>query len=131
MKKFLAVLCSLVMLIGVFSTTAFAATSQGLWYEENTNSWTGVSNAVHNATVTPEKDAALNVWLKNDRPVSMQVYETNWYGGYTKVYQTSFGAGERDVRVVDKCNGKKYLVQLNRDLSDVFSPTISILIYQN
>ncbi len=131
MKKFFAILCSVVMLMGMFSTTSVAATSQGLWYEENSTKWEGVSNAVHNAVVTPEQDAALNVWLKNDRPVSMQVYETNWIGGWSKVYQTEFSAGERDVRVVNKCNGKRYMVQLNRDLSDVFVPTISILIYQN
>lgn len=131
MKKFFALLCSLVMLVGVCSSTAFAATSKGLWYEENTSNWSGVSDAVYNAPVTPEKGAALNVWLKNDLPVSMQVYETNWYGGYTKVYQTSFSAGERDVKVVSNCNGKKYLVQLNRDISSVFAPTISILVYQN
>lgn len=131
MKRRIATILCVIMLLGVIAPTAFAATSLGLWYEENTTNWTGVSNAVYNAPVTPEKNAALNVWLKNDRPVSMQVYETNWLGGYTKVYQTSFAAGERDVKVVDKCNGKKYLVQLNRDISDVFVPTISILVYQN
>lgn len=60
----------------------------------------------------------------------MQVYETNWFGGYTKVYQSgTLEAGERDIKVVNKCNGKKYLVQLNRKLSN--TTTISILVYQN
>ena len=104
--------------------------SKGLWYEENTTNWGGVAGAVYNAPVTPEKGAALNVWLKNDAPVTMQVYETNWFGGYTKVYQSgTLEAGERDIKVVNKCNGKKYLVQLNRKLSN--TTTISILVYQN
>lgn len=155
MKKILAVFCTLAMALSMFSLNAFAAepetstaldevavtsaedntpvpyaTSLGLWYEENTTNWTGVSNAVYNATVTPEKGAALNVWLKNNADVTMQVYETNWFGGWTKVYQSgTIGAGERDVKVVDNCNGKRYLVQLNRRLTEV--PTISILVYQN
>ena len=154
MKKLVSVFCVLAMALSMFSATAFAAepktvtdaeiismekndfgvdtraTSKGLWYEENTTNWGGVAGAVYNAPVTPEKGAALNVWLKNDAPVTMQVYETNWFGGYTKVYQSgTLEAGERDIKVVNKCNGKKYLVQLNRKLSN--TTTISILVYQN
>ncbi len=148
MKKFLALVCSLAMIFGV-TTTAFAAdsvdtskssivalnevsnqistraTSKGLWYVENYN----MPSNVYNAPVTPEKGSNLNVWIKNNEEVSMQVYETNLLGTYSKIYSTTFGPGERDVKVKTNCNGKKYLVQFNKRYNK--STTISLLVYQN
>ena len=145
MKKILALVCSLAMLFGV-TTTAFAtesvdtstsslnevlnqistrATSKGLWYVENYN----MPSNVFNAPVTPEKGSNLNVWIKNNEEVSMQVYETNLLGTYLKIYSTTFGPGERDVKVKTNCNSKKYLVQFNKRYDK--STTISLLVYQN
>lgn len=143
MKKVIAVICSLVMALGM-STSVFAADNadvvvaqeetenvsmlaaqQGLWYVENYN----MPNNVYNAPVTPANGSSLNVWVKNNQEVSMQVYETNWLGTYTQIYSTKFGPGERDVRVKTGCNGKKYLVQFNKRAGS--STTISVLVYQN
>lgn len=127
MKKMFAFLCSLALALSLLVTPAFAAeqssvsnvsavaastsisplaTSQGLWYKENLAFFT-----VENAVVTPEKNSALNVWLKNTGTVTVTVYKTNFFGLWEKVYSTSFGSGERDVNVVPKCNGKKYMVK--------------------
>lgn len=127
LKKVLAIFFCVSLLFGFATVNANAATSKGLWYEENSTSW---GTFVHNATVTPEQGANLNVWLKNDAPVTLQVYKTNAFGGYTKVYQSgTIEAGERDIMVVTNCNGKRYLVQMNRKLNQ--TPTYSWLIYQN
>lgn len=135
MKKILGIICTLVMVLGLVNTAAFAkddseaipyADYKGLWYVEN---YTINSGLVYNATVTPDKGSTLNVWLENSQEVSLQVYETNWIGGYTKIYQNSFGAGVRDVEVKSNCNGKKYLVQLNRRADQ--TPTISLYVYQH
>lgn len=148
MKKILALVCSLAMLFGV-TTTAFAAesvdtstssivalnevsnqistraTSKGLWHVENYN----MPSNVYNAPVTPEKGSNLNVWIKNNEEVSMQVYETNLLGTYSKIDSTTFGPGERDVKIKTNCNSKKYLVQFNKRYDK--SATISLLVYQN
>lgn len=148
MKKNFLLLCVLVLMFGISSITVFAkenpntninilqtemlnkistrATSQGLWYQEN---YEFKNTNVYNAPVTPEKGAALNVWIKNDKEVSVQVYETNFFGGYSKVYERIFPAGEKDVRVKDSCNGKKYLVQINQRNNS--NTKISLLVYQN
>ena len=100
------------------------ATSKGLWYKEN---WWFIGTQSFN--VTPESGANLNVWLKNDNPVTVTVYKTNVLGGYSKVYGSKvFQAGERDVRVATNCNGKKFLVRLESALD---GSKISILVYQN
>lgn len=59
----------------------------------------------------------------------MQVYETNLLGTYSKIYSTTFGPEERDVKVKTNCNSKKYLVQFNKRYDK--STTISLLVYQN
>ena len=106
------------------TTVSIRATSQGLWYEENV--W---YYGIHQFNVTPEKGANLNVWLKNNYPVWLTVYETNALGMYSKVYEERLGAGERDVRVDTNANGKKYLVKIQTD--EGTGALMSFLVYQN
>lgn len=147
MKKLLSLLCCLGILLSMSTTSVFAAntdyesaktesiftenanasqraTSKGLWYKEN---WWFIDT--QSFTVPPESGANLNIWLKNDNPVTVTVYKTNALGTYSKVYGSKvFSAGERDVRVATNCNGKQYLVKLT---SAIDGSTVSILVYQN
>lgn len=144
MKKMFAFLCSLALAMSLLVTPAFAAeqssvsdvsavasstsisplaTSQGLWYKEDI-----VFFFAENAVVTPEKNSALNVWLKNTGSVTVTVYQTNIVGLWSQVYSTKFSSGERDVNVVAKCNGKKYMVKFTPDTD---GSKMSALIYQH
>lgn len=145
MKKFITLLCCLSLMFSLNCVSVFAAeetaspapvetfqqpinvsdraTSLGLWYKENFFFMDTMS-----FTVTPEKGANLNIWMDNANTVGVVVYKTNMFGGYSQVYKESFGAGDRDVRVETKCNGKPYLVKF---VSAIGGTGMSALVYQN
>lgn len=147
MKKIIALLCSLTLVFSLFSISTFAAsaetsdgvtavnaessvgtraTSLGLWYEEDMFL---VATGIQNMPVTPEKGANLRMWLDHTGgPVEITVAYTNWYGGYTHLKTVTYQPGERDVLLVENCNGKKYLVQMTAP--DLYV-SYSILLYQN
>lgn len=147
MKKIVALLCSLTLVFSLFSVSTFAAsaetsndvvavnpessagaraTSLGLWYEED---MLLVATGIQNMPVTPEKGANLRMWLDHTGgPVQITIAYTNWLGGYTHLDTLTFEPGERDVLLVENCNGKKYLVQMTAP--DLYV-SYSILLYQN
>ena len=139
MKKIISALCCIALMLTLSAVPVFAAdnttstsveesvitraTSRGLYYKDNM-----FFQGIHTCTVTPESGANLNIWLKNNNTVKVYVYKTNILGMYSKIYTQTFTAGERDVRVETKCNGKPYLVKLE---SAVDGSIASFLIYQN
>lgn len=147
MKRFISVLCSIVLALGLTCLPASAAEvettpesksevtdldnsisliaeSKGLHYDEDL-----IFMDVYSFNVTPESGANLNVWLKNNNPIILTVYKTNIFGGYSKVYgPTKFDAGERDVRVAKNCNGKKFLIKYQPAID---GSMMSTLVYQN
>lgn len=139
MKKFFVSIC-LVLALCATSVTAFAAEptsatdvntttesavtavprQQGLWYESDI--WfMGLYNS---PKLTPTKGTELRLWLKTDNACRVTVYETNIFGTYSQVYSEQFGAGDRDVSIVSKCNGREYLVQFRSDDGVTFSALV-------
>lgn len=78
-----------------------------------------------NYPVKPTKNSTIRVWLKSNGPVTLVVRYVGLIN-YPKVYGESFGAGDRDVKVVDRSNHNDYLVQV----SSPQAITYSILVYE-
>ncbi len=96
---------------------------EGIFYKENVFIQNTLTNV--NYTVYPTKNSTLRIWIKSNGPVTLQVRHTGLIN-YPLDYRESFGAGERDVEVINKCTKDNYLVQIS-------SPehiTFSILVYE-
>lgn len=139
MKKFIPLIGCMMLIMSMFTMTAFASDAEAVETsisENNSNSeimpYANPTDLYYETnrlllgknpvTVTPTKGRSLRVWVKNSDTIFIRVYSSG-----NLIFSEDYYKGERDIEVVSSCNGNSYVVEF---VSSDFSVIYSTLIYE-